>query len=136
MSAGTKTSLHQTFPGLCQTDPHSGGNLECSLKDTEMTWLLLTCCLGFFATVLLLLERHLKFTCPTEVHILVQAGVSDQSNSVSKWFLHPDSSIENIAKCCNFVIQLIKKKKKSSCTSTERFYPQLKYKGTYQISEV
>lgn len=46
-------SRHKDIPApniswLMPNRPQSGGNLECSLKDTEMTWFLLTCCVGFF----------------------------------------------------------------------------------------
>lgn len=92
-------SRHKDIPApniswLMPNRDQSRGNLKYSLKDAEFTWLLLTLFfvfvfgLVFFSTVLLLLERHVRFTCPTKVqasHVLVQAGVSDQSNSVSKW---------------------------------------------------
>lgn len=48
----------------------SRGNLKYSLKDAEITRLLLI--FFSFATVLRLLERHTRFTCPTKVHVLVQ----------------------------------------------------------------
>lgn len=65
---------------LMPSRDQSRENLMYSLKDAEFTWRLL-CCGFFFSTVLLLLGRHVRSTCPTKVHISVQAGVSDQSNS-------------------------------------------------------
>lgn len=63
---------------------------------TKGCWVLLFClfvcfllcfCFCFvFSTVLLLIGRHVRFTCPTKVHILVQAWVSDQSNSKQSFF--------------------------------------------------
>lgn len=86
-------------PNISRLMPNRGqsrGNLKCSLKDTEFTWLLLTFFFFFLQQCCYVPERHVRFTCPAKVHILVQAGVSDQSNSVSKWSFFTQTALLGI----------------------------------------
>lgn len=108
-------SRHKDIPApniswLMPSRDQSRGNLKYSLKNAEFTCLLLTF-FFFFPAVLLLIERHLRFTSPTKGHVSVQVEVSDQSNSVSKWsFFNQTALLGILQKYCNPMIPLIKEK--------------------------